>query len=186
MKKSSILTGIAIIAVVLAAGVFACKYFTEQQNTAMQPVSEGCKIQPYKGNIKSDYALDNTIVTDVRGGAICRFLINPGLPAYTFRLIGDPKHDVISKIEISQGNSHIVQIIDLSTITDPLSMLSLKDSQEPPYRDAEFFTAKDINSDGYKDIRLLSWWGVTGREGYYSWLFDPKNSTFTCNGSMEK
>ncbi len=133
-----------------------------------EPISaipmENCGITPYKG---SAHNVDVSIETDIRGGVQCQFSINMDLPEYSFRLISDPQKNIITKIEVVRG--------DEST---PNQTLIVPESMEPPYRDAGFFAAEDVNSDGYKDIKLLMWWGVTGNKGYQYWLFDPSKNIF--------
>jgi len=49
---------------------------------------------------------------------------------------------------------------------------------ESPYRGADWFRAVDINFDGYKDIYMMTSWGVTGNEIGCVWLYDPPARRF--------
>ncbi len=110
---------------------------------------------------------------DVRNGATFKFKIHKSLPAYTFHLVGNRESNLIDSIEVSKGNdTAIIQV--------------LKDFEmdEPPFRGAKYFQAEDINFDGYRDLKLLSWWGVTGNKGYSYWLFEPKKNRFVFNQEL--
>jgi hypothetical protein len=112
-------------------------------------------------------AVDTTLVCDVRAGATVNVRIHPALPLYTFRLVGDKEHNVIQAIEVSvAGHPGVLQALP------GVSMV------EAPYRGAHWFEAVDANFDGYRDVRLMSWWGVTGNTGYTWWLFNPHTGRF--------
>jgi len=133
------------------------------QNNDNKKIAEGCIVKQYEGP-----ELISDISTDVRGGVVCHFYINTNLPVYNFTLHADVENNIINQIEITKGLE----------INVPVQVLDTEDMIEPPYRDADFFKAEDVNSDGYKDISLLIWWGVTGREGYMYWVFDPSKNIF--------
>lgn len=138
------------------------------QNQNTQKIVEGCVITPYnQGAVESA-----DVVTDVRGGAICHFNIHNGLLIYNFHLVGNPEYNTIDRIEITKGNE------------SALSQTLEAGMGEPPYRDAKFFVAEDMNFDGYKDIRLMSFWGATGNTGYTYWLFDPSRNFFVENKDL--
>jgi hypothetical protein len=123
--------------------------------------SEGCKIIPYEGN-----ALPSDVTEDLRGGAECRFKINPRLPVYNFNLIGNPSSNTIDRILITAENKAIGTLV------------VEKYDTESPFRGSDYFDVADINFDGYKDIRLLQWWGATGNINYIWWIFNPLNNKF--------
>jgi hypothetical protein len=127
----------------------------------------GCQVFPYEGE-----ALPSAdAVLDLRGGAECRVLVHVSLPAYVFHLVADSENHVRS-IELRDGTRTIQTLaIDVNDF-------------EPPYRGADFFGAEDVDFDGYQDIKLLSWWGVTGNKGYIWWLFDPKKRVFVRNDAL--
>lgn len=131
-------------------------------------IAEGCSITPYNQRIIESA----DVVTDVRGGAICHFNIHDGLPIYNFHLVGNPEYNMIDRIEITKGNESAFS-----------QTLEAGDS-EPPYRDAKFFVAEDINFDGYKDIKFMIFWGATGNTGYTYWLFDPSKNLFVENKNL--
>jgi hypothetical protein len=142
---------------------------TDQQPIKQPPqnqnsqIAEGCTITPYNQG-KLEFG---DVVSDVRGGAICRFNIHDGLPIYNFYLRGNAEYNTIDQIEITKGieSKLLVQKLEIGM-------------GEPPYRDAKFFAAEDMNFDGYKDIKLMSFWGVTGNTGYTYWLFNPSKNLF--------
>lgn len=185
MKKISTLVGIIIIiiaAVILVSGVFIYQYFVTKINnqTQQQNISEGCKIQPYEGSSK--YVLTGGEL-DIRGGAICSFLINPNLPVYTFHLIGNPDDNSVDKIEISKGDGSVFQTIDL---TAPADIFSGDDNSIEHYAYANgvpVLSTQDVNFDGYKDIELPYNLGA-GDSGYFYWIFNPETGTFIYNQEL--
>lgn len=121
----------------------------------------GCEQLPYAGA-----ALESASHEDVRGGRVCRYRIHADLPVFTFRLLADPARNVIERIEVRRGED-----------AAPFQTLRA-DMDDPAPRGGELFTATDINSDGYLDVRLLAWWGATGNKGHQYWLFAPDSGTF--------
>jgi len=50
---------------------------------------------------------------------------------------------------------------------------------EAPYRGCDhYLTAIDINGDGYKDLRVLSFWGATGNEIFTVYLWNTHAGRF--------
>lgn len=139
------------------------------QNQNSQKITEGCVITPYNGE-KLEFG---DVVTDVRGGAICNFNIHSGLPIYNFYLRGNAEYNTIDQIEITKGVESKILVQKLEA-----------GMGEPPPRSGNFFGAQDMNFDGYKDIRLMSWWGATGNTGYTYWLFDPSKNIFVENTDL--
>ena len=135
-----------------------------------QGYPSGCKIIPFQG----EPVRFGEVVTDLRGGVECRFRIHPDLPIYVFHLIGNPADNMIDRIEIVPENT-----------TAPMQVLDTN-MGEPAYRDAEYFSAEDMNFDGYQDIKLLAWWGATGNKGYVYWLFDPLKKRFVKNDALSE
>ena len=134
-----------------------------------QKIAEGCVVIPYNG-AKLEFG---DLVSDVRGGAICNFYIHDGLPVYNFYLRGNVEYNTINQIEITKG-------IESKVLVQKLEV----GMGEPPYRDAKFFVAEDINFDGYKDIKLMSFWGATGNTGHTYWLFDSSKNLFIENKDL--
>jgi len=56
--------------------------------------------------------------------------------------------------------------------------------EEQPYRGAVYFQIEDVNFDGYKDIKLLNWWGVTGNVNFSFWRFDNNNGKFIYDAEL--
>lgn len=100
----------------------------------------GCEQLPYAGA-----ALESALQEDVRGGRVCRYRIHADPPVFTFRLLADPARNVIERIEVRRGED-----------SAPFQTFRA-DMDEPAPRGEELFSATDINSDGYLDVRLLAW-----------------------------
>lgn len=161
-----------IVVLIICGGAYSYYSHNEPSTTFTQPVSEGCEIQPYKGNEKPAYDISG--YQDVRGGVICNFYIAKDLPLYTFHLIADLKFDTIKSIEVTEENKNGV-IQTLSTT-----------AEEPAYTLDSLFNVEDANFDGYKDIKLSSWSGATGNRGYNYWLFDPIKNMFVFNKDLSE
>lgn len=111
---------------------------------------------------------------DVRGIHAFEFQIHEDLKPYIFKLYGN-KSNHIEKIEIIiKGEASPFQSI-YTTSQSPY---------QSPYKGAKYFEAVDMNFDGYKDIRLLDWWGATGNKGYRCWLYNPKKKRFYINREL--
>jgi hypothetical protein len=121
--------------------------------------------------VNQPFCSSGEIIEDVKGENIFEFGIHPSLRLMEFHLYGNDSN-IIERIEIrwkeSQKN---IQVIE-------------PQMGEPPYRGSEYFKAADFNFDGYKDIRLLSWWGATGNKGYEIWTYDPKKRIFVHNKEL--
>ena len=145
------------------------KSTTQQVQNQNSQIAEGCTITPYNGT-KLEFG---DVVTDVRGGAICHFTIYNSLPVYNFYLRGNVEYNTIDQIEITKGIESKILVQKLEA-----------GMGEPPVSGENFFGAQDMNFDGYKDIRLMSWWGATGNTGYTYWLFDPSKNIFVENSDL--
>jgi hypothetical protein len=122
-------------------------------STAYCQVSDSNRVQ---GNIRGVHTFD------------CQ--ISPRLPVYTFAVVGDTDN-YISEIRISVKGSTGVQQVLTGFGT------------EPPYKGSKYLQFEDLNFDGYKDIKLLAWWG-SGGQGYNIWLFHPLKETFVYNEQL--
>lgn len=142
------------------------------QSKNIQPAVEGCVVTQYDGP-----KLKSADVVDVRGGVICHFNIHDGLPVYNFYLRGDVESNTINQIEITTGSGQklLVQKLEVEGGVDEIS-----------HQDTQFFVAEDVNFDGYKDIRLTSFWGATGNTRYTYWLFDPSKNLFVENKRLSE
>ncbi len=118
-----------------------------------------------------------SVTEDLSGGRSFTFTIAPSLPAFHFKLIPDVQppdqsgnaESTIRDIEVYRGDS--------PRAFQHLTGCDL-DGMEPPGRGAEFFTAEDVNFDGYKDIFLETGYGATGNESGCVWLFNPGTGSF--------
>ncbi len=106
------------------------------------------------------------IVEDVRGENIFEFIIHKNLKPIVFHLFGNQEYNYIERIDIYWKD----ELTPFQKIETPIG--------EPPYRGSKYFEAIDMNFDGYKDIRLLSWWGATGNTGYDIWTYNPEKNIF--------
>ncbi len=121
--------------------------------------------------------LPQSVTEDLSGGRTFRFTIAPNLPEFDFKLIPDAQpsdqsgnaESTIREIEVYRGGS--------TRAFQHLTGCNL-DEMEPPGRGAEFFTAEDVNFDGYKDIFLETGSGATGNESGCVWLFNPVTGSF--------
>jgi len=105
---------------------------------------------------------------------VFEFVIHPQIPPMKFKLIWRSDWHVVERIEIYKSDQ-----------SDPIQILQSRMDAEP-YQNSNYFQPEDINFDGYKDIKLLIWWGVTGNEGYDFWLFDPNAEKFIFNSQLSK
>ena len=97
------------------------------------------------------------------------FNIHPNLPDFKF-IIKIGEFSVVEEIQIYSSNDSIpMQIITTDIIN----------TRSP--ETGEYFSAKDFNFDGFKDIALLEFWGVTGNEGYCVWIYNQSKKIFETN-----
>jgi hypothetical protein len=96
-----------------------------------------------------------------------QFIIHTSLSPLTFELLIDPESRSTRIIKIRQQGS-----------TKTRQTIQVKDNEGAPCADCEFFWTTDINFDGYKDLKLINWWGVTGNTAYHFWLYNPSTGKF--------
>lgn len=152
-------TGIALTLVLAASGV-VCTPLVRSQ-TPSQPARPA----------------QQSVTEDLSGGRSFTFTIAPNLPKFNFKLIPDAQppdqsgnaESTIRDIEVYRGGS--------TREFQHLTGCDL-DEMEPPGRGAEFFTAEDVNFDGYKDVFLETGYGATGNESGCVWLFNPVTGSF--------
>lgn len=109
--------------------------------------------------------------------AVFEMRINSKLPIYSFALFGSTEANIVEHIVISEKKSKKI-IQDLNVAADYEGM-------EPPLNE-RYFQLEDINFDGYKDIRIMLFWGATGNEIYSYWLFDPAQNKFIYNEDFKE
>jgi hypothetical protein len=113
------------------------------------------------------------------------FTIAPSFPAFTFKLtslrkppdeFGNPQ-STIRQIEVFHAGSQV-----------PLEDLSDCDLEgmQTPGRGAEYFRARDVNFDGYKDVFLQTGHGATGNSSGCIWLYNPATGRFDYNEEFSK
>lgn len=101
------------------------------------------------------------------------FKIHPDLPAMGFRLIW--QQHTVQKIEVwRQGDTH------------PMQILSARMDEAPADGQIDFFTAQDINFDGYQDIKLQIMWGVTGNRIFDFYVYDPITRQFVFSPAISQ
>ena len=137
--------------------------------------TEGCILLPYTGTVplnKLPYYSEGD--EDLRGGMVCKFIINPKLPIFTFNFIGK-EDNTLSAIKITEGSSpKVIQTINEDIDLDAISPATSKD----------IFTPVDANFDGYKDLPILTMCGATGNCGYDFYLYDPNINQFLNNSFL--
>jgi hypothetical protein len=126
---------------------------------------QGCTVLPYEGKQPEDQAPPDP---DYRGGMLCRYVINPKLPLFTFRF-GAEGDNPWGKIEVSEGE-RVIQ-----TIRYPHENPYLGAGTEDPLK---ILQPLDVNSDGYKDLPLLIQCGAVGNCTYDFYLYDPATNRF--------
>jgi len=107
--------------------------------------------------------------------------IHPKLPAYQFRLVPDlsatgnysERRRHVGRIEISQfGSGMALQTIEVESHSDFLSFI-------------QWFTARDMNFDGYLDIAATDDRGAQWMSFNY-WLFDDRSGRFVSNAFTDQ
>jgi hypothetical protein len=105
------------------------------------------------------------------------FKIAPNLPQFTFKIIPEPQeedHDedagiMVHEIEVFVG--------DAKKPSQHLAGCDLNEAQSVPSV-SDWFRADDFNFDGYKDIYLLTNYGVTGNRNGCVWLYNAATKNF--------
>lgn len=109
-----------------------------------------------------------------KGGTedVYRVSVNPDVEPFQFHLIfgDDPDYRAVTEMKVYRGDE-LLQTI-------PVEMA------EPPYDESKAVEMKDMNRDGYGDIRVLMWWGATGNEGWSYWLYNPEKDRFEYNEQL--
>jgi hypothetical protein len=100
---------------------------------------------------------------DVRGRRRWSCHIADALPPSEVALIGDSTENRIVSIELPDGDSVAALAVD---------------ADEPPFRGARYLGTQDLDGDGFRDLQLLLWWGVTGNVGYTVWRYQPDSGRF--------
>jgi len=126
-----------------------------------------------------------SVTEDLSKGRTFTFTIAPQLPVFRFKLIPNVQPDdqygnarsTIREIEVYAGDS-----------AKPLQMLTGCDLREagPPFKGSNFFLARDMNFDGYKDIFLVTGQGATGNRSGCAWIYDPKANRFEYNDAFSQ
>jgi hypothetical protein len=106
------------------------------------------------------------VTEDIRGRHVFRFRIDPKLPPFRFEYVGDDRNFPVEVRCYRPASATAFQRIDIS-------------DGEAPYRGCDYyFTAIDMNGDGYKDLRVLSFWGATGNEVFTVYLWNAHAGRF--------
>jgi hypothetical protein len=145
----------------------------ESNTTAAQ--TEGCTLLPYTGKIPLNQVPYYTSGDpDFRGGMVCHFVINPALPIFTFRFIGQADSS-LGNIEITEGSStKVLQTIDEDIYPDAIA----------PAVYQAILMPVDANFDGYEDLPILTGCGATGNCTFDFYLYDPMTNQFVYNSFL--
>ncbi len=136
---------------------------------------EGCTLLPYTGTIPFNQAQYYSLgeLEDLRGGMVCKFVINPQLPIFTLSFAGQADN-TLGDIIITEGTStKVIQTIPNTTSYD--ATLTKAENTIVPV---------DANFDGYKDLPILNQCGGTGNCSYDFYLYDPTTNHFTKNSFL--
>ena len=109
---------------------------------------------------------------DIRGSHSFKLPIVPREAPFTFEYVGNAENNPVEIRCFRPGADRPFQVIDLSSF-------------EPPPRDAVYLSAADMNRDGYKDLRVLGAWGVTGNRSFAHYLWSPSTRRFEPASSFD-
>lgn len=158
--------GVAVaICILLHHGISGAASRDDQPEAVYQEQGSAADIQKKLDALQQQ--VDEPVVLSV-----VKRKIGKDKPAYIFKLLADPETNWFKRIIISESASKVV-IQDLVVEDD------IEDMDSPP--DNNYFDLEDINFDGYKDIRLLIYRGMTGNEESSYWLFNPETNKFVYN-----
>lgn len=117
--------------------------------------------------------VDSTAPTEnVRAGRSYTCVLRAGSAPLRVTLVPDTATNTISRIELRRDSE-----------TTPFQTLT-EGQTESPYRGAEFFSARDVDGDGYLDLLLLSEWGVTGNSYYHVWRWNAADNRFVFDSTL--
>jgi len=92
------------------------------------------------------------------------FRIHPDLPEYSFHVRRD-QDSVPTAIEVISKDT-LVQTLEIP------------DDVDTAPAGIQVIAAEDVNGDGYADLKFLHWWGATGNQAYFYWLFNKDSGRF--------
>ncbi len=105
---------------------------------------------------------------------ICRFIVNPKLPIFTFKFIGQ-EDNTFGDLQITEGNNpNIIQAIGSGIDPNAIAPATAQDVLGLP----------DMNFDGYNDLSILNNCGATGNCNYDIWLYNPQKNIFVENDDL--
>ncbi|HEV2234087.1 MAG TPA: hypothetical protein VGV68_11860 [Terriglobia bacterium] len=147
----------------------------KKSSSPSQDQSEGCTLLPYKGTppMSQFPPYPPKLDQDVRGGMICKFIISPNLPLFTFHFLAQGDNP-LGKIEITEGKSKKV----IQTIPYP------ENAYFGELNAMRILEPLDANFDGYKDLPLLLQCGATGNCTYDIYLYDQASNRFVRNSFL--
>jgi hypothetical protein len=99
----------------------------------------------------------NATTENVRAGRTYDCVFATGEPVVYVALVADTSANAISRIELRRER----ESAPFQTLTEG--------AEEPPFRGATFFDARDFDADGHLDLMLLTSWGVTGNTNHNVW-----------------
>jgi hypothetical protein len=121
-----------------------------------------------------------SLTKDLSQGATFAFKIAANLPEFTFKIIPELQEEDqdenagfgVRDIEVFVG--------DAKKPSQHLTGCDLNGAQPLPFG-SDWFRADDFNFDGYKDVYLLTNYGVTGNRYGCIWLYNPATKNFEYN-----
>ena len=117
--------------------------------------------------------VDSAALTEnVRAGRTYDCVLRAGSSPLRVTLVADSAANTISRIELRRRS----ESSPFQTLTEA--------QVEPPYRGADFFSARDLDGDTYLDLLLLSEWGVTGNNFYHVWRWNSAAERFAFDSTL--
>ena len=101
------------------------------------------------------------------------FQIHRDLPPWQFHLLRANDWPVICGIEVFKANAE-----------RPFQALTNVSSELEAWQNGDSLEALDMNFDGFKDLRTVNYWGVTGNIGYNCWLYDTNAGRFVFSAEL--
>lgn len=140
----------------------------ERWDTAAVP----CRRLPATGAARApgDTVPFADLLHDVRG--ITRFAcpLRAGEPPADVDVVGDSSN-VITELRVQAPGAAGPQVLPAH-------------GDEAPPLGLDYLEVQDFDGDGWRDLKLLDWWGATGNLGWEIWRFDPVSRVFARDSAL--